>query len=283
MNDEAIIASNTSTISFDMLAEGMRRPGRFVGLHFFNPAHAMPLLEVIRHAAAAPETVAAALRFAKGIRKTPVLVRNREGFLVNRIFVPYGTEAFRLLEDGAEPEAIDRAMVEFGFPMGPLTLMDMAGNDILVHSDAVLSRAFPHHGPTPSLATAMVARGLLGQKSGAGVYLYEKGGRARHPNPATGEIIAEVQQRAGKSPRVVTAGEITERLVLRMVAEALRVMEEGIVQRESDVDAAMVLGIGFPDWRGGVLKYARDIGLAEVRRRLEGLTERFGRRFSLST
>ncbi len=280
VSDDAIIASNTSTISFDALAEGMRRPHRLIGLHFFNPAHAMPLLEIIRHRAAAPETVATALRFAKAIRKTLVLIRNREGFLVNRIFLPYVKEAFWLLEEGAEAEAVDRAMVEFGFPMGPLTLMDMAGNDIFVHADVVLTKAFSHHGATPALVTTMVARGLLGQKSGAGVYLYEKGGHTRHPNPAIQKIIAEVQQHAGKSPRVISADEITQRLVLRMVAEALRVVEEGIAQRESDVDAAMVLGTGFPDWRGGVLKYARDLGLAGVRRQLENLASRFGERFT---
>jgi 3-hydroxyacyl-CoA dehydrogenase len=281
VSDDAIIASNTSTISFDTLAKDLRRPGRFVGLHFFNPAHAMPLLEIIRHAAAAPETVATALRFAKIIRKTPVLVRNREGFIVNRIFLPYVNEAFLLLEDGAEPEAIDRAMVAFGFPMGPLTLIDMAGNDILVHCDTVLTQAFPHHGPTPPIVAELVARRMLGQKTGAGVYLYEKGNPKPLPNPVAQEIIAAARHRDGKSPRVISADEITQRLVLRMVAEALRVMEEEIVQRESDVDAAMVLGTGFPDWRGGVLKYARDMGLDEVKQQLQQLVARFGERFSV--
>lgn len=281
VSGNAIIASNTSTISFDTLARDMRHPGRFVGLHFFNPAHAMPLLEIIRHAAAAPETVATALCFAKIIRKTPVLVRNREGFIVNRIFLPYVNEAFLLLEDGAEPEAIDRAMVAFGFPMGPLTLIDMAGNDILVHCDAVLTRAFPHHGPPPPIVVELVARRMLGQKTGAGVYLYEKGNPKPLPNPVAQEIIAAARHRDGKSPRVISADEITQRLVLRMVAEALRVMEEGIAQRESDVDAAMVLGTGFPDWRGGVLKYARDMGLDEVKQQLQQLANRFGERFSV--
>ncbi|MBI5684238.1 MAG: enoyl-CoA hydratase/isomerase family protein [Verrucomicrobia bacterium] len=280
VGDKTVIASNTSTLSFDRLAEAISRPQRLVGLHFFNPAHAMPLVEVIRHKAAAPETVASALRFAKAIRKTPVLVQNREGFLVNRIFLPYVKEAFRMLKEGADPEAIDRAMVEFGFPMGPLTLMDMAGNDIFVHADAVLVPAFPHHGPTPPIVTELVARGMLGQKSGMGIYRYEKGSPVPHPNPAVRQILAESRARSSRAPRVITPEEITQRLVLRMVAEALRVMEEGIVQRESDVDAAMVLGTGFPDWRGGVLKYARDLGLDEVRTQLQQLAKRFGERFA---
>jgi 3-hydroxyacyl-CoA dehydrogenase len=280
VGDDAIIASNTSTISFDTLAEGMSCPQRFAGLHFFNPAHAMPLVEVIRHATAAPETVATALRFAKTLRKTPVLVQNREGFIVNRIFLPYLNEAFLLLEDGAEAEAIDHAMVAFGYPMGPLTLIDMAGNDILVHCDAVLTRAFPHHGPTPPIVAELVARRLLGQKTGAGVYLYEKGDPKPRPNPAAQEIIAAARQRDGKPPGAIGADEITQRLVLRMVAEAFRVMEEGIALREGDVDAAVVLGTGFPDWRGGVLKYARDLGLDEVRTQLQQLANRFGERFA---
>jgi len=279
VGDDALIGSNTSTISLDTLSSEMRRPQRLVGLHFFNPAHAMPLVEVIRHAAAAPETIATALRFARTLRKTPVLVRNREGFIVNRIFVPYLNEAFWLLEDGAEPEAIDRAMVEFGFPMGPLTLIDMAGNDILVHCDAVLTRAFPHHGPTPPIVTELVARGMLGQKTGAGVYLYERGNPTPRPHTATQEIIAAARRRAGKPTRALRDEEIAQRLVLRMVAEAFRVLEDGIAQRESDVDAAMVLGTGFPDWRGGVLKYARDIGLESVLSQLKELTTRWGGRF----
>jgi len=278
--DDAILASNTSTLSLDALAEGLRRPQRLIGLHFFNPAHHMPLLEVIRRNATAPEVVATAMRFAKTLRKTPVLVRNREGFIVNRIFLPYVKEAFWLLEDGAGAAEIDHAMVAFGYPMGPLTLIDMAGIDILVHTDVVLSQAFPSHGRISPIATALVKRGMVGQKKGAGVYRYEKGDHTPHPNPATQEIIAQVQQDSGRSPRAVSADEITQRLVLRMVAEAFRVMEEGIVQRESDVDVAMILGTGFPDFRGGVLKYARDIGLAQVREQLETLTSQVGERFA---
>lgn len=278
--EETVIASNTSTISLDVLAAPMGRPERFVGLHFFNPAHRMPLLEVIRRDGTSPETVATALRFAKTIRKTPVLVRNREGFIVNRIFVPYLAEAFRLLEEGAEAEAIDAAMVEFGFPMGPLTLIDMAGLDILVHTAGLLQQAFPRHGAPPPVAVEMVVRGLLGQKRGAGVYLYGEGDRNARPNPATQEIIRETRERNGISASAVPSREITQRLVMRMVAEAFYVLEEGIAQRETDVDAAMVLGTGFPDFRGGVLKYARDRGLKNVLNELEILTNQSGERFA---
>lgn len=276
VSEAAIIASNTSTISLDVLAEPLRQPGRFVGLHFFNPAQHMPLVEVIRRDGTTPATLATTLRFARTLRKTPVLVRNREGFLVNRIFVPYLEEAFRLLEEGAEAEAIDRAMVDFGFPMGPLTLSDMAGLDILVHAAAMLSRAFPRHGPISPVAPMMVERGLLGQKSGAGVYLYVQGDRAPRRNPVADEILTQARQRSGASPRAISTEEITRRLVLRMVTEAFYVLEEGLIQRESDMDAAMVLATGFPDFRGGVLKYARDLGLKNVLNQLENLTNQNG-------
>ena len=278
---EALLATNTSTLSLDALAEGLRRPERLVGLHFFNPAHRMPLLEVIRRDATSPEAVATALGFARALRKTPVLVRNREGFLVNRLFIPYVKEAFWLLQDGAEAEAVDRAMVDFGFPMGPLAVIDMAGIDILVDTDAVMARAFPHHGPTPPVATALAAAGRAGQKRGAGVYRYAPGDRTPRPCPEAGAIIARA--RAGRPQTAFDADAIARRLVLRMVAEGFRLLEEGLVQRESDVDVALVLGIGFPDFRGGVLRHARDLGLPVVLRELEALAARWGERFAPCT
>ncbi len=273
---DTLLATNTSTISLDVLAEGMRRPERFLGLHFFSPAHAMPLVEVIRRWGTSPHAVATALKLAKAIRKTPVVVRNREGFLVNRIFIPYLKEAFWLLEEGAEPSAIDAAMVAFGFPMGPLALADMAGLDILAHSDEVLRRAFPRHGALSRIVTRLVEASRLGQKTNAGVYNYAPGDYT----PCSSDAAAEIIRAARREERSVGSEEITQRLVLRMAAEALWVRQEGIVQRESDVDAAMVLGTGFPDFRGGVLKYAHDLGLNGVRKQLEAFAQRFGERFA---
>ncbi len=281
--DGAIIASNTSTISLDVLAEGMRRPERLIGMHFFNPAHRMPLVEIIRRDATPPDIVATAVRFAKAIRKTPVLVRNREGFLVNRLFIPYLKEAFRLLEEGADAPEIDSAMVEFGFPMGPLALIDMAGLDVLVLTDRVLAKAFPAHGPLSRVAVRLVERGHLGQKTGSGVYEYEKGDRTPRRSEASAQVIAEVQQAEGPAKRRagrVGRDEITRRLVLRMVNEAFHVMEEGIAERESDLDVATVLGIGFPDFRGGVLRYARGIGPGNVLADLEAMAAEHGARFA---
>jgi len=254
--EDAILASNTSTLSLDALAEGMKHPERLIGLHFFNPAHRMPLVEVLVHRATAPGVTATALRFAKALRKTPVLVRNREGFLVNRMFIPYMNEAFRLLEEGADPRAVDQAMVEFGFPMGPFVLIDMAGLDILARTTEVMNRAFPDHGPSPTLVKRLVERGHWGQKTGAGVYRYEKGSR----HPLDSELTAQILREMGARARKFTNKEIVERLLRRMVKEAACLLKEGVVRRASDVDVGTVLGLGFPDWRGGVLKYAHDMG-----------------------
>ena len=276
---ETVIATNTSTLSLDDLGEDLKRPERLAGLHFFNPAQRMPLVEVIYSEQTDPNVTAAAMALAKSIGKTPVLVRNREGFLVNRLFVPYLNEAFWLLQEGADPKAIDAAMTQFGFAMGPLTLIDMAGLDILAFTDAVLQRTFPHHGGSCPLAGALVNAGALGQKTGSGVYRYEPGDYTRHDSPAAQDVIEQVRRDNSETPRRIDAEEITDRLVLRMVSEAFHILSEQIAQRESDIDAATVLGIGFPGFRGGVLKYARDAGIVEIIDRLEELAERFGQRF----
>jgi len=307
---DALIASNTSTLSLDVLAEGMRHPERLIGMHFFNPAHRMPLVEIIRRDGTPDRVVATALRVAKAMRKTPVVVKNREGFLVNRIFIPYFKEAFWLLEDGAAPAAVDAAMVEFGFPMGPLALIDMAGLDILMHTDRVLSRAFPRHGALSPIVSRLVEQGHLGQKTGSGVYRYERGDYTPRRSETAEQLVAAVRQEKAARPYALRGGgksdapassslwprerpvlrphaerrdehdEIADRLVLRMVSEALYVLEEGIALRESDIDAAMVLGTGFPDFRGGVLRYARDLGLGCVLAQLEKLAGSLGERFS---
>jgi 3-hydroxyacyl-CoA dehydrogenase len=277
---DTILATNTSTISLDELAAGSKRPERLVGMHFFNPAHRMPLVEIIRREGTSPTVLATALVLAKRLRKTPVVVANREGFLVNRIFVPYLQEAFFLLEDGADPRAVDQAAVDFGFPMGPFALIDMAGLDILVHAQRVLQRAFAHHGSLSPIAARLVQAGRLGQKTGAGIYRYEPGDVTPYDSPATASLVAQVRRAPGHAPREVPAGEIVDRLILRMVNEAFCVLQERLVQRDSDVDVAMVLGTGFPDFRGGLLRYAAARGLDQVCSRLEELSRQFGERFS---
>jgi 3-hydroxyacyl-CoA dehydrogenase len=277
---ETIIASNTSTISLDVLADRMRHPERLLGMHFFNPAQRMPLVEVVVRTATPPGLAAALMGFAKQIGKTPILVKNREGFVVNRLFIPYLKEAFWLLEAGAEPACIDRAMVDFGFAMGPFVLIDMAGLDILMFTDALLRRAFPRHGGPAEVVVRLVQQGHLGQKTGSGVYRYETGNHQPQANPAAARIIADIQQERNLRPRAFSDAEITRRLVLRMVNEAFYVLEEGLCQRESDLDVAMVLGAGLADFRGGLVKYAYDLGLDRVRAELQALAAECGARFA---
>jgi 3-hydroxyacyl-CoA dehydrogenase len=277
---DALLATNTSTLSLDVLAEGMAHPWRLIGMHFFYPAHRVPLVEVVRRDATPAGVLAAGLAVARRLRKTPVLVRNREGFLVNRLFVPYLKEAFWLLEEGAPPAAIDGAMVHWGFPMGPLAVADMTGLDVLVATDRVLSGAFPRHGPLSAVASRLVEGGHRGQKTLSGVYRYERGDRTPRASDVSAAVLAGVRRESARTPREVPDEEIADRLVLRMVGEALRVLAEGIARAESDLDVAMVLGTGFPDFRGGVARYARDLGLDAVRARLKNLERRFGERFA---
>ncbi len=275
---ETIIATNTSTINLDVLAADMRHPERLVGLHFFHPAQQMPLVEVVRRRTTPAKVVATTLAVAKAIGKTPVLVENREGFVVNRLFIPYLVEAFWLLEEGASPAEIDRAMVDFGFAMGPLQLIDMSGLDILVKTQAILQRAFPHHGELPPIARRLVEGGHLGQKTGAGVYRYEPGDRTPRPQPLTEQAVAAARQR-GPAAGGFDRGQIVSRLMLRMTTEAFAILEEKLVPRPADIDVAMVLGTGLADFRGGILKYACDLGLDRALVELRRLTEQCGRRY----
>lgn len=279
-SDQAILATNTSTLSLTDLAAGMRRPERLIGLHFFNPAHRMPLVEVIRHDGLAADVLASCLALVKRLRKTPVVVKSREGFLVTRLFVPYVQEAFWVLEEGAPAPAIDWAMVNFGFPMGPLTLIDMTGLDILVHSQGVLHGAMPWHGPLSHVAHRLVESGYLGQKTGGGVYRYDPGNHVPYESPWTAQFLAEVRQQNGRQPREFGPEAIAERLVMRMVGEAYRAVEEGIVQCPEDIDVATVLGIGFPDFRGGLMRFAHDLGQGQVLARLDRLAAEQGERFA---
>jgi 3-hydroxyacyl-CoA dehydrogenase len=277
-----ILATNTSTIPLDELVVTMKQPHRLIGMHFFNPAHRMPLLEIVRRECTPPEILAAVMSWSKTLRKTPVLVASRVGFLVNRLFVPYVQEAFELLEEGATAAAIDRCAVEFGFPMGPLALMDMTGLDILTDSQRVLASAVRRHGSLSPIATSLVERGQLGQKTSAGIYRYESGSHLPLECDATARIIAEVQQQRDRTARMIDPREIQERLVLRMACEAFYVLEERVARSQADVDVATVLGTGFPDFRGGVLKYVQNHGISQIRDRLGELTEQYGERFSPS-
>jgi 3-hydroxyacyl-CoA dehydrogenase / enoyl-CoA hydratase / 3-hydroxybutyryl-CoA epimerase / enoyl-CoA isomerase len=269
----AILASNTSTISITRMARSVQRPDHFAGMHFFNPVDRMQLVEVIRGERTSDETVVTLVALAKRIGKTPIVVRDCPGFLVNRILFPYMNEALVLLEEGAGPRAIDRAAAAFGMPMGPITLNDLVGLDTSLYAGRVVNDAFADRAKTSRILDELVAAKRLGQKSGAGFYSYAKGSRGAD-DPALEALLARC--RTGR--REISLEEITDRLFLPMLVEASRVLSEGIVREPGDVDMGLILGIGFPAFRGGILRWADSTGLDKVLEKLnkyESLGPRF--------
>lgn len=260
---DAILASNTSTISITRMAKALSRPANFAGMHFFNPVDRMPLVEVIRGEATGDGTVATLVALAKRIGKTPIVVRDCPGFLVNRVLFMYLNESLALLEEGAEPRAIDKAATAFGMPMGPLALNDLVGLDTSLYAGRVIHAAFPERSVSPRLLEEVVKAGRLGQKSGAGFYSYSKGSRGTD-DPAFAEILGKI--RIGR--RAFSEEELTDRLFLPMVTEASRILEEGVVRDPGDVDMGMILGTGFPAYRGGLLRWADGVGLDQVLQKL---------------
>jgi 3-hydroxyacyl-CoA dehydrogenase/enoyl-CoA hydratase/3-hydroxybutyryl-CoA epimerase/3-hydroxyacyl-CoA dehydrogenase/enoyl-CoA hydratase/3-hydroxybutyryl-CoA epimerase/enoyl-CoA isomerase len=271
---DRIIASNTSTISITRMARAVNHPERFAGMHFFNPVDRMPLVEVIRGEKTSDETTATLVALAKKIGKTPIVVKDCPGFLVNRILFPYINESLVLLEEGASPRAIDKAATTFGMPMGPITLNDVVGNDTALYAGKVVNTAFADRAAPSRILEELVKEGRLGQKSGAGFYSYAKDPRRGADDPAFEAILA----RCRRQQRDISPEEITDRLFLPMLLEATRCLAEGIVRDPSDVEMGLILGIGFPAWRGGILHWARSLGVEEILRRLKKY-EHLGPRF----
>ncbi len=273
LGERAVFASNTSSIPITEIAAKALRPERVVGLHFFNPVHRMPLVEVIAGQRSSPEAVATVHRFAVEVGKTPVVVRDSPGFLVNRILMPYLNEAIRLLSDGVRIEVVDAAATSFGMPMGPFALLDQVGLDTAHHVSHVLHAAFGSRiGPTPPLMASLVDAGRLGAKNGKGFYAYRSGRRAGEDKKVYGLAHAP-------SKRDLPVETLQERLVLAMLNEAALCLEERVVREPRDVDVAMVLGTGFPAFRGGLLRHADEIGIAVVVDRLSRLADAQGERF----
>ena len=272
LRDDAILASNTSTISITRMTESAPDPARFVGMHFFRPVDRMDLVEVIRGAKTSDETVKTIVALAKQIRKTPIVVKDCAGFLVNRILFPYMAESLLLLQEGVPMDAIDAAAVKFGMPMGPIALHDLVGLDTALYAGRVLAHAYPDRAvPTP-LLEELVRAGHLGHKAGPGFRMHV--GKQPEPNPMLAQIL-EKYRAGGKAPE---GEEVTDRLFLPMLLEATRVLEGGIVRDPSDVDMGLILGTGFPPYRGGILRWCDTEGAGKILDRLGRLTA-LGKRF----
>ena len=264
VRDDTIIASNTSTISISHLAEGLKRPQNFVGMHFFNPVHMMPLVEVIRGKQSSEEAVATTVKLASRMGKTPIVVNDCPGFFVNRVLFPYFAGFHMLLRDGADFQAVDKAMEKFGWPMGPAYLMDVVGMDTAVHAAAVMAEGFPDRmrHDWKGATQVLVENQRLGQKNGKGYYVYapdKKGKPKKTVDPTTYELIKDVV-----GPREdFTPEQVVARCMVPMVNEVARCLEEKIVASPHEADMALLYGIGFPPFRGGACRYVDQMGAAK--------------------
>ncbi len=263
VREDAIIATNTSTISVDELASVLKRPENFCGMHFFNPVPVMPLVEVIRGSKSSDETIATTVAYAKKMGKTPIVVNNCPGFLVNRILFPYFGAFSRLLSDGASYRQIDKAMERFGWPMGPAYLLDVVGLDTAVHAQAVMAAGFDRMKlDIDTVIEKLFEQKKLGQKSGSGFYLYEtdkRGKPKKLPNAETEQLASSM----AVSKKQFEDQEIVERMMVAMCMETIRCLEDGIVGTAIEADMGLVLGIGFPPFRGGALRYVDSLGLSQ--------------------
>jgi 3-hydroxyacyl-CoA dehydrogenase len=263
MKPGAILASNTSTLDVNKIAEFTQRPQDVVGLHFFSPANVMKLLEVVRGAKTAKDVMATSMAVAKKIRKTAVVSGVCDGFIGNRMIEQYGRQGGFLLDEGCTPQQVDKAMEKFGMAMGPFRMGDLAGNDIgwAIRKRRAVERATMKYSKTADL---LCEKGRFGQKTGAGWYDYKPGKRDAIPNAEVVKMIEDYRAAQGITPRKISDEEIVQRLVFALVNEAAHILEEGIANKASDIDIAYIFGYGFPPYRGGPMLYADEVGLFNV-------------------
>src|SRR3954463_8457100 len=279
LKDETILCSNTSTIPITQLAAKLEHPERFCGLHFFNPVRQMPLVEVIRGKKTSDETIATAAAYARTLGKSPIVMNDGPGFLVNRLLLPYMNEAALLLCEGASIHDVEKAAKSFGMPMGPITLYDVVGIDVAVHAGRTMAAAFPDRVVPASIVEKLFEKGRIGQKANKGFFDYTP---AQAGKPPRGTESAEVRQlldvcRRGQS-RKFQSQEIIDRLFLPMLVEATRALEDRIVSDVRDVDLGLIFGIGFPPFRGGLFFWADTIGVPKILEKLNQYAP-LGKRF----
>ena len=263
VKEDTILASNTSTISITYLAKSLKRPENFVGMHFFNPVHMMPLVEVIRGEKSSDEAVAATVKLAQKMGKTPIVVNDCPGFLVNRVLFPYFGGFDMLVRDGADFQAVDKVMEKFGWPMGPAYLLDVVGIDTGVHAAKIMAEGFPDRmQPNYKSGTEiMFENNRYGQKTAKGYYVYEQDKKGK-PKKVVDQTTYELLAPISAARKEFDAQEIIDRCMIPMVNEIARCLEEGIVASAAEADMALIMGIGFPPFRGGACRYVDQVGIA---------------------
>jgi 3-hydroxyacyl-CoA dehydrogenase len=275
---DCVLASNTSTLDIDVFAQASGRPGQVIGHHFFSPANVMKLLEIVRGRETSASVVASSVRLGKKLAKVPVVVGNCFGFVANRMLAYYMREAYLLLEEGAPVEQVDRVLMDFGLPVGPFGMQDIAGIDVGARIRQYLASIGQTRaeGPQSEVPDRLFEMGRYGQKTGAGWYRYEAGSRERIPDPLVDQLAAEAAARRGIARRMVSDDEILARITTALANEGARVLEDGFALRAGDIDVIYCYGFGFPRHRGGPMFYADTVGLATVLSRVREYRARFG-------
>ena len=276
-----VIASNTSSLSISEMASVLQNPERFVGMHFFNPVNRMPLVEVIRGEKTSDAAVATIVKLSKRLGKTPIVVKDVAGFLVNRILLPYMNEAAYLLQEGAEIKRIDSVIEKFGMPMGPFILADVVGIDVGVKVAHSLEEAYGERMRVADILEEIYQnhKTLLGKKVGKGFYIHTA---QNHVNGEVNKILSKVRSAKNIHTIYIRDEEIIDRCILMMANEAAKCLEENVVKNASYLDMAMIMGCGFPPFRGGVLKYVDSCGIENVVKKLQELNKKHGKRFEVS-
>jgi len=275
---EVIFATNTSALPITEMASVLKDPGRMIGLHFFNPAHRMQLLEIICAQKTSDATLAASVAFGRAIKKIPIVVNDGPGFYVSRQLSALMSGSIFLMADGVDGAAIESAMTEFGMPMGPAALSDLTGIDINYHVNRTFEKRLGERWKVHPLTEAIYQTGCYGRKTGSGYMDYS--GPTPVPNPKVVDVVRAYLQEHRISPKKVSQQEIVDLMLAAAINEAAFMMEEGICDRPQDMDLAMIYGTGFPPYRGGILRYADKWGPANVLRQLLELEQRYGARFA---
>ena len=277
VSNTCVIATNTSSLSVSEMQSALQFPERFCGMHFFNPVHRMPLVEVIRGKQSNDLAVSQIYQFSKQIGKTPIVVKDSPGFLVNRLLMPYLAEAALMVEEGVRIEEIDQALLKFGMPMGPIELIDEVGLDVGDKVGHILHDAFGDRMPSPKTFDMLLTQKRLGKKTGSGFYVYSEDKKNKELDPDIYTLIG-----VDPTDHKISEHDILDRCLLSMINEAARCLEEKVVEDADTVDLGLIMGTGFPPFRGGLLRFADAYGLKALVERLRELNIQYGSRFEPS-